>query len=147
MFLYPYVIFLILSIFFYFTTYHVCICFCDISSITAEFLEETLKRVFDPSLNLFRLTSEERLYPSPTSSMTENHLQLFEFTGKMLGKAVYEVSVCCLILKLAMTYGGACNVAVTSKLIFMPHMQRQNLGSDFDTDMCDSMRPYYCFLA
>lgn len=56
-----------------------------------EFLEETLKRVFDPSLNLFRLTSEERLYPSPTSFMTENHLQLFEFVGGMLGKAVYEV--------------------------------------------------------
>ncbi|CAL4072631.1 unnamed protein product, partial [Meganyctiphanes norvegica] len=55
-----------------------------------EFLEETLKKVFDPSLNLFRLTSENRLYPSPTSSLTENHLQLFEFTGRMLGKAVYE---------------------------------------------------------
>lgn len=62
----------------------------DQDGVFKEFLEETLKRVFDPSLNLFRLTSEERLYPSPTSSMTENHLQLFEFTGKMLGKAVYE---------------------------------------------------------
>lgn len=59
--------------------------------LITEFLEETLKRVFDPSLNLFRLTSEERLYPSPTSFMTENHLQLFEFIGRMLGKAVYEV--------------------------------------------------------
>lgn len=47
--------------------------------------------MFDPSLNLFRLTSEERLYPSPASSITEDHLQLFEFTGRMLGKAVYEV--------------------------------------------------------
>ncbi|XP_069160891.1 ubiquitin-protein ligase E3B [Procambarus clarkii] len=62
----------------------------DQDGVFKEFLEETLKRVFDPSLNLFRLTSEERLYPSPTSSMTENHLQLFEFTGRMLGKAVYE---------------------------------------------------------
>ncbi|XP_076061977.1 ubiquitin-protein ligase E3B [Oratosquilla oratoria] len=62
----------------------------DQDGVFKEFLEETLKRVFDPSLNLFRLTSEERLYPSPTSSMTENHLHLFEFTGRMLGKAVYE---------------------------------------------------------
>jgi ubiquitin-protein ligase E3 B len=57
----------------------------------SEFLEETIKRVFDPSLNLFRVTGEERLYPSPTSYMQDNHLQLFEFVGRMLGKAVYEV--------------------------------------------------------
>ncbi|KOB78285.1 Ubiquitin-protein ligase E3B [Operophtera brumata] len=55
-----------------------------------KFLEETIKRVFDPSLNLFRATSEERLYPSPTSCLQDNHLQLFEFIGRMLGKAVYE---------------------------------------------------------
>lgn len=62
----------------------------DQDGVFKEFLEETLKKVFDPSLNLFRMTSENRLYPSPTSSLTENHLQLFEFTGRMLGKAVYE---------------------------------------------------------
>lgn len=39
----------------------------------------------------FQTTSgNERLYPSPTSSIHENHLQLFEFVGKMLGKAMYE---------------------------------------------------------
>lgn len=58
----------------------------------SEFLEETIKRVFDPTLNLFKATSEERLYPSPTSYVQENHLQLFEFVGRMLGKAVYEVN-------------------------------------------------------
>ena len=36
-------------------------------------------------------TSEQRLYPSPTSFINENHLGLFEFVGKMLAKAVYEV--------------------------------------------------------
>lgn len=66
-------------------------CACDVFS---EFLEETIKRVFDPSLNLFKATSEERLYPSPTSHIQDNHLQLFEFVGRMLGKAVYEVSEC-----------------------------------------------------
>lgn len=35
-------------------------------------------------------SGNERLYPSPTSSLHENHLQLFEFVGKMLGKALYE---------------------------------------------------------
>ncbi|CAH0701610.1 unnamed protein product [Spodoptera exigua] len=62
----------------------------DQDGVFKEFLEETIKRVFDPSLNLFRVTSEERLYPSPTSCLQENHLQLFEFIGRMLGKAVYE---------------------------------------------------------
>ncbi|KAG0715753.1 Ubiquitin-protein ligase E3B [Chionoecetes opilio] len=62
----------------------------DQDGVFKEFLEETLKRVFDPSLNLFRLTSEERLFPSQTSFMTDKHLQLFEFVGGMLGKAVYE---------------------------------------------------------
>uniref|UniRef100_A0A1B6LAX7 Ubiquitin-protein ligase E3B n=1 Tax=Graphocephala atropunctata TaxID=36148 RepID=A0A1B6LAX7_9HEMI len=62
----------------------------DQDGVFKEFLEETIKRVFDPSLNLFRVTSEERLYPSPSSYLQDNHLQLFEFIGRMLGKAVYE---------------------------------------------------------
>ncbi|XP_033230447.1 ubiquitin-protein ligase E3B isoform X2 [Belonocnema kinseyi] len=62
----------------------------DQDGVFKEFLEETIKRVFDPSLNLFKATSENRLYPSPTSSIQENHLLLFEFVGRMLGKAVYE---------------------------------------------------------
>ncbi|KAH1003133.1 ubiquitin-protein ligase E3B isoform X1 [Dendroctonus ponderosae] len=62
----------------------------DQDGVFKEFLEESVKRVFDPALNLFKATSEERLYPSPTSHLQDNHLQLFEFTGKILGKAVYE---------------------------------------------------------
>lgn len=65
----------------------------DQDGVFKEFLEETIKRVFDPSLNLFRVTSEERLYPSPTSYMQDSHIQLFEFVGRMLGKAIYEVSI------------------------------------------------------
>ena len=62
----------------------------DQDGVFKEFLEETLKRVFDPGLNLFCATSEERLYPSPSSHLTDNHLHLFEFVGLMIGKAVYE---------------------------------------------------------
>lgn len=62
----------------------------DQDGVFKEFLEETLKRVLDPSLNLFRMSSENQLYPSPSSVLTENHLELLEFTGKMLGKALYE---------------------------------------------------------
>ena len=62
----------------------------DQDGVFKEFLEETLKRVLDPSLNLFLMSSENQLYPSPSSVLTENHLELLEFTGKMLGKALYE---------------------------------------------------------
>lgn len=58
----------------------------DQDGVFKEFLEDTIKRIFDPTLNLFRVTSEHRLYPSPTSYIHENHLSLFEFVGKMLGK-------------------------------------------------------------
>lgn len=96
----------------------------DQDGVFKEFLEEIIKKVFNPALNLFKasqanfLSSDtyaadiyftvffymiyflqttsgnERLYPSPTSYIHENHLQLFEFVGKMLGKAVYEVYLC-----------------------------------------------------
>ncbi|CAH8515939.1 unnamed protein product [Schistosoma turkestanicum] len=65
----------------------------DLDGVFKEFLEETLRRVFDPSLNLFRVTNDQRLYPSPTSHLQESHLQLFEFLGKMLAKAIYECIV------------------------------------------------------
>ena len=64
----------------------------DQDGVFKEFLEETLQRVFDPSLNLFKVTAEQKLYPSATSFIQESHLELFEFVGKMLGKAVYEVT-------------------------------------------------------
>lgn len=97
----------------------------DQDGVFKEFLEEIIKKVFNPALNLFKVrrknrwsppkkktdlpiianptvntilnvfmqttSGNERLYPSPTSYIHENHLQLFEFVGKMLGKAVYEV--------------------------------------------------------
>lgn len=68
----------------------------DLDGVFKEFLEETLRCVFDPTLNLFRATSDQRLYPSPTSHIQESHLQLFEFVGKLLAKAVYEVGCSCL---------------------------------------------------
>lgn len=65
----------------------------DQDGVFKEFLEETIKQVFSPSLNLFKVTCDNRLYPSPSSFLQENHLLLFEFIGRMLGKAVYEVII------------------------------------------------------
>ncbi|KHJ90049.1 HECT-domain protein [Oesophagostomum dentatum] len=62
----------------------------DQDGVFKEFLELTIKQVFDPALNLFLSTAAGVLYPSPTSSVHEDHLALFQFVGRMLAKAVYE---------------------------------------------------------
>ena len=73
-----------------------------------EFLEEVIKKAFNPDLGLFKVikvlfsysicmcrglmqeNSDGRIYPSPTSCIQEDHLLLFECVGKILGKAIYE---------------------------------------------------------
>ena len=62
----------------------------DQDGVFKEFLEESLSKIFNPELNLFKLTEDQKLYPSPTSNMHENHIALFEYVGRLLGKAVYE---------------------------------------------------------
>jgi len=62
----------------------------DQDGVFKEFLELTLKKVFNPELCLFHSASNNLLYPSSTSSIHENHLALFQFVGRMLAKAVYE---------------------------------------------------------
>lgn len=44
-------------------------------------------------VSLFQSNTAGHLFPSASSHIHENHLALFEFVGKMLGKAVYEVSM------------------------------------------------------
>ncbi|KAJ1365902.1 hypothetical protein KIN20_026372 [Parelaphostrongylus tenuis] len=62
----------------------------DQDGVFKEFLELTIKKVFDPALNLFHSTAAGVLYPSATSSVHEDHLALFQFVGRILAKAVYE---------------------------------------------------------
>lgn len=62
----------------------------DQDGVFKEFLELTLKAVFNPNLSLFAFTPSGQLHPSTMSYMQENHLDLFRFVGKMLAKAVYE---------------------------------------------------------
>lgn len=108
----------------------------DQDGVFKEFLEEIIKKVFDPALNLFKVpvlppakpclhlwptpltrsdpylllspaqttSGDERLYPSPTSYIHENYLQLFEFVGKMLGKAIYEVGQAHMAVAVLETY-------------------------------------------
>ncbi|ORY66710.1 HECT-domain-containing protein [Neocallimastix californiae] len=65
----------------------------DQNGVFKEFLEELCKAAFDPALNLFKTTTEGYCSPSPTSYIQENYLAIFEFIGKILGKALYEAIV------------------------------------------------------
>lgn len=50
-----------------------------------------IARAFDVNRGLFAHTPAQRIYPSTTSMMADpNHIRLFEFVGRMLGKALYE---------------------------------------------------------
>ncbi len=69
----------------------------DGGGLFKEFMECLVKEGFDPNAALFKATSDNRLYPNPAAqALVPNALAYFEFLGRMLGKAMYEV--CCLII-------------------------------------------------
>jgi ubiquitin-protein ligase E3 B len=66
----------------------------DQDGVFKEFLLDVIKQLFDPKFNLFKVTeNEQQLYPSPCSYYVEDHLQMIEFAGRLIGKAVYECQV------------------------------------------------------
>ncbi|CAM9839352.1 unnamed protein product [Chrysoparadoxa australica] len=63
----------------------------DGGGVFKEFMDSLTKRAFDPAYELFKATSTQLLYPNPASGLlSEDHLQHFEFLGRVLGKAVFE---------------------------------------------------------
>eukprot|EP00049_Salpingoeca_infusionum_P019197 m.360737 g.360737 ORF g.360737 m.360737 type:complete len:1077 (-) comp19151_c0_seq1:4333-7563(-) len=62
----------------------------DEEGLFKEFLEETLTQGFHPDFGLFKITEDNKLYPSPSSSVQEQHIRLFEYLGRMLGKMLYD---------------------------------------------------------
>lgn len=64
----------------------------DGGGLFKEFMECLVKEGFDPNAGLFQATSDNRLYPNPAAqALVPNALAYFEFLGRMLGKAMYEV--------------------------------------------------------
>lgn len=63
----------------------------DGGGLFKDFMENITKPAFDIQYGLFKETSDHLLYPNPASHMAyEDHLQYFEFLGKILGKAMFE---------------------------------------------------------
>ena len=55
-----------------------------------EFLESVIGESVSADKGLFLSTTDNKLYPAPTSSLTREQLKLIEFVGMMVGKALWE---------------------------------------------------------
>lgn len=66
----------------------------DVGGLFKDFWTDLCAIAFDPNYALFRVTEDEHacMYPNPSSSSAHgsDHIILFEFLGRILGKALYE---------------------------------------------------------
>ncbi|AFZ78922.1 HECT-domain ubiquitin-transferase domain containing protein [Theileria equi strain WA] len=63
----------------------------DGGGIFKEFLITLCSRIFDPTYGIFEMLPDGSYWPSPSSELIhEDHLKLFSFIGKVVGKAIYE---------------------------------------------------------
>ncbi|XP_021680792.2 E3 ubiquitin-protein ligase UPL7 isoform X2 [Hevea brasiliensis] len=64
----------------------------DYGGLSKEFLTDISKAAFSPEYGLFSqtLTSDRFLIPNPTARYLENGIQMIEFLGRVVGKALYE---------------------------------------------------------
>jgi hypothetical protein len=64
----------------------------DAGGLFKEFWTDLSAIAFDPNYALFRVTDENCMYPNPSSGAAHgtDHIVLFEFLGRILGKALFE---------------------------------------------------------
>lgn len=62
----------------------------DGGGLLKEFMTLIGKIVFDPNYGLFLENDDKTLVPNPHSYMNPDHLKLFYFIGRLVGKAIYE---------------------------------------------------------
>ena len=63
----------------------------DRHGVFKEFMEDILSQAFNPQRGYFCQTGQRHLYPNPASGAADpQHLRLFDFIGRALGKALYE---------------------------------------------------------
>ena len=64
----------------------------DGGGLFKEFVDSFSKACYDPLFGLFTPTSAQLITPNPLSAqcLGSDHLNIFYFAGKMLGKAIYE---------------------------------------------------------
>jgi ubiquitin-protein ligase E3 C len=67
----------------------------DAGGLSKEFWLDLSNLAFDLQYGLFKMTSDEYLYPNPNAGSAHfiretDHLTLFQFVGRILGKVLYE---------------------------------------------------------
>ncbi|CAM9458087.1 unnamed protein product, partial [Discosporangium mesarthrocarpum] len=64
----------------------------DMGGLFKDFWTDLSGMAFNINYGLFRITQEGLMYPSPSAQLVHGleHLQLLEFVGRVLGKALYE---------------------------------------------------------
>ena len=62
----------------------------DGGGVFKEFLESVVRESVAADKGLFLSTTDNKLYPAPTASLTTEQLNLLEFVGMMVGKALWE---------------------------------------------------------
>ncbi|KAL7445769.1 hypothetical protein ACHAXM_011340 [Skeletonema potamos] len=64
----------------------------DVGGLFKEFWTDLSALAFDPNYALFKVTEESLMYPNPSSKLAHGDMsiKLFEFLGRILGKALYE---------------------------------------------------------
>mmetsp|Transcript_20160 Transcript_20160/g.43793 ORF Transcript_20160/g.43793 Transcript_20160/m.43793 type:complete len:1384 (-) Transcript_20160:144-4295(-) len=64
----------------------------DVGGLFKEFWSDLSSLAFDPNYVLFKNTEGSLMYPNPSSKLAHgsDHIVLFEFLGRILGKAMYE---------------------------------------------------------
>ena len=64
----------------------------DVGGLFKEFWTDLSALAFDPNYALFKITEDSLMYPNPSSRLAhgDTAIKLFEFLGRILGKALYE---------------------------------------------------------
>ena len=62
----------------------------DGGGVFKEFLESVIRESVSADKGLFLSTTDNKLYPAPAASLTREQLDLIEFVGMMVGKALWE---------------------------------------------------------
>ena len=62
----------------------------DGGGLYMEFMELLIKEVFDPAFGLFKSTTSNLLIPNADSDYYHDDYEIFNFIGKMFGKAMYD---------------------------------------------------------
>lgn len=64
----------------------------DGGGLTREWFQVLARQIFNPDYCLFHSTTTDKIthQPNRASSVNSNHLQLFKFVGRFIGKAIYD---------------------------------------------------------